>query len=151
MTTFKKVINNVHTLINTIGYDIENIYLTNDDALKRVIIAKSELNNEYGIKLEEGKKLVDGDILLMDEEAKKMIVVRLEEADVLEISPATVGQMAFLAHNIGNRHTPAQFTETSMIIPYDYLIEEFLQTSNAKYERKKIKLKEAFRHSDAAR
>lgn len=150
MTVFKEVIGNISNFKekDIENYQIENIHITSDDVLKRVIIINSDLNNEYGIKLEEDKKLTDGDILFNDNQ--KLIVVRLELSDVLVITSKSIGEMAMIAHNLGNRHMPAQFSETEMIVPYDYLVEEYLQEVKAQYERKKVKLKEAFRHCDAA-
>ena len=148
MTVFKEILDNIANIKNVESYQIENIHLTSDDVLKRVIIISSDQNVEYGIRLEEDKKLMDGDILYKDD--YKLVVIRLELSDVLIITAHTIGEMAKIAHNLGNRHIPAQFTETQMIVPYDYLVEEYLQDNKALYERKKIKLKEAFKHcSDA--
>ncbi|ACI59853.1 urease accessory protein UreE [Ureaplasma urealyticum] len=148
MTVFKEILGNITDIENVESYQIENIHLTSDDVLKRVIIISSDQNVEYGIRLEEDKKLRDGDILYKDD--YKLVVIRLELSDVLIITARTIGEMAQIAHNLGNRHMPAQFTETQMIVPYDYLVEQYLQDNKALYEREKIKLKEAFRHcSDA--
>ncbi len=148
MTVFKEILDNIANIKNVESYQIENIHLTSDDVLKRVIIISSDQNVEYGIRLEEDKKLMDGDILYKDD--YKLVVIRLELSDVLIITAHTIGEMAKIAHNLGNRHMPAQFTKTQMIVPYDYLVEEYLQDNKALYERKKIKLKEAFKHcSDA--
>lgn len=148
MTVFKEILGNITCIKDVDKYTVENIYITNDDVLKRVIIITSDQNIEYGIKLEEDKKLADGDILFQDDQ--KLVVVRLELSDVLEIAPRTIGEMAIVAHNLGNRHMPAQFDADKMIVPYDYLVEEYLQEVKVNYERKKVKLKEAFRHCEAA-
>ena len=137
MTVFKEILDNIANIKNVESYQIENIHLTSDDVLKRVIIISSDQNVEYGIRLEEDKKLMDGDILYKDD--YKLVVIRLELSDVLIITAHTIGEMAKIAHNLGNRHMPAQFTETQMIVPYDYLVEEYLQDNKALYERKKIK------------
>lgn len=149
MIVFKEVLANIANMANVEKYEIESIHLTNEEVLKRLIIAKSDLNHEYAIKLEDGKRLVDGDVLA--NENNKLVVVRLELADVLIITSDSIGNIAMIAHNLGNRHMPAQFNENEMIVPYDYLVEEYLQEIKAQYERKKIKLKEAFRHCEAAR
>ena len=36
--------------------------------------------------------------------------------------------MGDIAHQLGNRHLPAQFTETEMLIQYDYLVEDLLKS-----------------------
>lgn len=148
MTVFKEVLLNVKDVKDLENFEIENIHLSSDDLLKRVIIVTSDQNNEYGIKLDEDKKLSDGDVLLKT--SNKLVVVRVELSDVLVISARTIGEMAMIAHNLGNRHLPAQFEDAKMIVPYDYLVEEYLQEVKALYERQKIKLKEAFRHCEAA-
>lgn len=148
MTVFKEVLLNVKDVKDLENFEIENIHLSSDDLLKRVIIVISDQNNEYGIKLDEDKKLSDGDVLLKT--SNKLVVVRVELSDVLVISARTIGEMAMIAHNLGNRHLPAQFEDAKMIVPYDYLVEEYLQEVKALYERQKIKLKEAFRHCEAA-
>lgn len=135
MTVFKEILDNIANIKNVESYQIENIHLTSDDVLKRVIIISSDQNVEYGIRLEEDKKLMDGDILYKDD--YKLVVIRLELSDVLIITAHTIGEMAKIAHNLGNRHMPAQFTETQMIVPYDYLVEEYLQDNKALYEKKK--------------
>ncbi|MDU4142363.1 MAG: urease accessory protein UreE, partial [Ureaplasma parvum] len=62
MTVFKEILDNIANIKNVESYQIENIHLTSDDVLKRVIIISSDQNVEYGIRLEEDKKLMDGDI-----------------------------------------------------------------------------------------
>ncbi|WP_031488991.1 urease accessory protein UreE [Ureaplasma canigenitalium] len=144
MLVFKTILGNIETLADIEKYEVENIFLNQEDVQKKVILATSDMNHEYGIKLPEGNMLQDGDILFNED--GKLIIVRLELSDVLVITARNIGEMAMIAHNLGNRHTPALFDENSISVPYDYLVEEFLKESKALYERKKIKLKEPFRY-----
>ena len=66
--------------------------------------------------------------------------------DVLVIVPTTVQMMGEIAHELGNRHLPAQFFENQMIIQYDYLVEQLLQQKKIPFSRESKKLSIAFRH-----
>ena len=66
-----------------------------------------------------------GDVLYMDE--KNMIIVDVLSDDLLVISPQFLKEMGTIAHQLGNRHLPAQFEEDEMLVQYDYLVEELLQ------------------------
>ena len=76
-----------------------------------------------------------------------IVAIKILPTDVLEISPKNLKEMGIIAHNIGNRHTPAIFEEDLMIIEPDSLIEEFLKNQNVKYKKTKRVLKTALRHS----
>lgn len=123
---------------------IERVYLASDDLVKRILRAKTDHGRDIGIRLSEAKELKNGDILHYDEQ--NMIVVQVLEDDVLTISPSTIGQMGDIAHQLGNRHLPAQFEGNEMIVQYDYLVEELLQELGIPHRREKRQLKKAFRH-----
>ena len=59
-----------------------------------------------------------------------------------------MNQMGKIAHEIGNKHLPAQFIDETMIIQYDSVVEETLKKQNLNYSRENMELKEAFRHVD---
>ncbi|MBF8417494.1 urease accessory protein UreE [Heyndrickxia coagulans] len=139
----EKVIGNVETLENK-GLHVERVYMNSDDLLKRIKRAVTDHGNELGIRLKENQELHDGDILYMDN--RNMIVVSVLEDDVLTITPRTMKQMGEIAHQLGNRHLPAQFEANDMIVQYDYLVEELLEGLGIPYRREKRKMKQAFRH-----
>lgn len=121
--------------------DFANI--SNDDRVKKVLRVKSNNGVEIGINVED--ELKDGDILAILNDS--VVVVKILPTDVLEISPKNLKEMGIIAHNIGNRHTPAIFEEDLMIIEPDSLIEEFLKNQNVKYKKTKRVLKTALRHA----
>ncbi|WP_300331599.1 urease accessory protein UreE [Fusobacterium sp.] len=125
---------------------IERIYLESDELLKRVLRVKTDHGNEYGISLPKGSEMKDGDILFND--GHSMIIVSVKEDDVLVITPRDINEMGEVAHNLGNKHLPVQIEEGKIIIQYDYLVEKFLQEIKVEFERKNMKLKQAFRHVD---
>lgn len=139
----EKVIGNVETLENK-GLHVERVYMNSDDLLKRIKRAVTDHGNELGIRLKENQELHDGDILYMDN--RNMIVVSVLEDDVLTITPRSMEQMGEIAHQLGNRHLPAQFEANDMIVQYDYLVEELLEGLGIPYRREKRKMKQAFRH-----
>lgn len=121
--------------------DFANI--SNDDRVKKVLRVKSNNGVEIGINVED--ELKDGDILAILDDS--VVAIKILPTDVLEISPKNLKEMGIIAHNIGNRHTPAIFEEDLMIIEPDSLIEEFLKNQNVKYKKTKRVLKTALRHA----
>lgn len=148
MKIYKEILSNIKDLKNASQVHSEKIFLTSDDLLKKIIVAVTDHGNEIGIQLPEKQTLKDGDIIFND--GHNIIYVCLETTDVLIIKAKTIGEMALIAHNLGNRHMPAQFHGDHMYIPYDYLVEEYLKEQKVDYERQHIKLETAFRHVDGA-
>lgn len=122
--------------------DFANI--SNDNRVKKVLRVKSYKGVEIGINVED--EIKDGDILAILDDS--VVVVKILPTDVLEISPKNLKEMGIIAHNIGNRHTPAIFEEDLIIIEPDSLIEEFLKNQNVKYKKTKRVLKTALRHAN---
>ena len=104
---------------------------------------KSDKGVEIGINVEDEVK--DGDILAILDDS--VVAVKILPTDVLEISPKNLKEMGVIAHNIGNRHTPAIFEKDLMIIEPDSLIEEFLKNQNVDFKKTKRVLKTALRHA----
>ena len=122
--------------------DFANI--SNDNRVKKVLRVKSYKGVEIGINVED--EIKDGDILAILDDS--VVVVKILPTDVLEISPKNLKEMGIIAHNIGNRHTPAIFEEDLMIIEPDSLIEEFLKNQNVDFKKTKRILKTALRHAN---
>lgn len=112
--------------------------------LKKILRVKSNNGVEIGINVED--ELKDGDILAILDDS--VVAVKILPTDVLEISPKNLKEMGIIAHNIGNRHTPAIFEENLMIIEPDSLIEEFLKNQNVDFKKTKRVLKTALRHAN---
>ncbi|KAB2334939.1 urease accessory protein UreE [Cytobacillus depressus] len=123
---------------------IEKVYLESAHLVKRIQRVKTDHGNELGIRLKEPKDLLAGDVLHMDD--KNMIIIDVLTDDLLVISPRSIKEMGTIAHQLGNRHLPAQFEENDMLVQYDYLVEELLQELEIPYKREDRKVKQAFRH-----
>ena len=123
---------------------IETVYIESDHLVKRVQRVVTDHGKELGIRLKENRELTDGDVLFMDE--SNMIVVQVVADDILTIQPINIQQMGEIAHQLGNRHLPAQFEGEDMLVQYDYLVEELLQQLDIPYKREKRKVKQAFKH-----
>ncbi|RBW70151.1 urease accessory protein UreE [Bacillus taeanensis] len=139
----EKVVGNVATLEKRAPH-VERVYLESDHLVKRIQRVVTDHGNEIGIRLKENRDLVDGDVLYMDD--KNMIVISVKEDDLLTIMPTSIKEMGEIAHQLGNRHLPAQFEGNEMLVQYDYLVEELLQQLEIPYKREKRKVKQAFRH-----
>ncbi|MEH7418400.1 urease accessory protein UreE [Neobacillus drentensis] len=123
---------------------IERVYIASDDLVKRIQRVTTDHGKEVGIRLKEPKDLMDGDILYMDEH--NMIVISVMNDDLLVIQPANIKQMGEIAHQLGNRHLPAQFEGEDMLVQFDYLVQELLEQLDVPYSRQIRKVKKAFRH-----
>ena len=123
---------------------IEKVYLESDHLVKRIQRVTTDHGREIGIRLKDPRDLVAGDVLYMDE--KNMIVIDVMADDLLVIIPRSINEMGTIAHQLGNRHLPAQFENDMMMVQYDYLVEELLNELEIPYQREKRKVKQAFRH-----
>ncbi|ETT83063.1 urease accessory protein UreE [Viridibacillus sp. FSL R5-0477] len=123
---------------------MEKVYLESAHLMKRIQRVKTDHGNELGIRLKAPRDLVAGDVLYMDE--NNMIVIDVLSDDLLVISPRDIKEMGTIAHQLGNRHLPAQFEENDMLVQYDYLVEELLQELGIPFKREERKVKQAFRH-----
>lgn len=141
---FNKILGNINSLENLEKYHVETIYVDSEDLLKRILRVTSDHKREYGVSLENGERIKDGDLLFNED--NKIIVVRTKSEDVLVIKPKSMNEMGEIAHKLGNRHLQAQFSNGEMIIQYDRLVEDELKRDNINYSREDIKLEKAFRH-----
>lgn len=123
---------------------IEKVYLESDHLVKRIQRVTTDHGREIGIRLKDPRDLVAGDVLYMDD--KNMIVIDVVADDLLVITPRSIHEMGTIAHQLGNRHLPAQFEDDRMMVQYDYLVEELLNELDIPYQREKRKVKQAFRH-----
>lgn len=123
---------------------IEKVYLESALLVKRIQRVKTDHGNEIGIRLKVNRDLVVGDVLFMDE--KNMIMIDVLSDDLLVIHPRDIKEMGTIAHQLGNRHLPAQFEDNDMLVQYDYLVEDLLKELQIPYSREERKVKQAFRH-----
>ena len=123
---------------------VEKVYLDSADLVKRIQRVKTDHGKEIGIRLSGNTELEDGDVLYKDE--RNMIVIYTNKDDVISIKPRSIHEMGDIAHQLGNRHLPAQFEGDEMIVQYDYLVEELLTQLSIPFVREQRKVKKAFRH-----
>ena len=123
---------------------LKKVYLENSDLVKRIQRVKTDHGNEIGIRLKQPIDLQYGDILYQDE--TNMIVVDVNSEDLLVIKPRNLKEMGDIAHQLGNRHLPAQFTDTEMLVQYDYLVEDLLKQLGIPFNHEDRKVNQAFRH-----
>lgn len=123
---------------------VEKVYLENSDLVKRIQRVTTDHGNEIGIRLKQPIDLQYGDILYRDD--TNMIIVDVNSEDLLVIKPRTLQEMGDIAHQLGNRHLPAQFTENEMLVQYDYLVEALLKDLGIPYSHEDRKVNQAFRH-----
>ena len=97
----------------------EKVYLESAHLVKRIQRVTTDHGKEIGIRLKDPRDLVAGDVLYMDD--KNMIIIDVLSDDLLIISPRSLKEMGTIAHQLGNRHLPAQFEENEMLVQYDYL------------------------------
>jgi len=122
----------------------EKVYLESPDLLKRILRVKTDHGNEIGISLKERTPLQKGDVLFKD--GNNIIFIDVYEDDIIVIHPKDINEMGVIAHQLGNRHLPAQFEGDDMIVQYDYLVEELLNEMNISHDREQRKMKEPFKH-----
>ncbi|ASM38053.1 MAG: urease accessory protein UreE [Campylobacter sputorum] len=115
------------------------------DRLKKIVRLKADNGNEFGINLDDDVILKDGDVLGEDDE--NIFVLKCFPQNVIVIKPDTLTQMGFVAHSIGNNHTPAIFENDTMIVEYDYIIEKMLNEMKVSFERKDLVLDTPLKHA----
>lgn len=123
---------------------IEKVYLESAHLVKRIQRVKTDHGREIGIRLKEPRDLAAGDVLYMDD--RNMIVIDVMADDLLVIRPRSLCEMGNIAHQLGNRHLPAQFENDEMMVQYDYLVEELVREMDIPFTREDRKVKQAFRH-----
>lgn len=123
---------------------VEKVYLENSDLVKRIQRVTSDHGTEIGIRLNKPVDLQYGDILYKDD--NNMIIVDVNTEDILVIQPRSINEMGDIAHQLGNRHLPAQFEGDEMLVQYDYLVEDLLKQLGIPYEHTDRKVHKAFRH-----
>ncbi|AMB99935.1 urease accessory protein UreE [Aerococcus urinaehominis] len=124
----------------------ELVYVENENLARRLHHLTTDHGNEITVKLSRGDHLHVDDILFEDDNNR--IVVKVLEEDCIVIRPTSIHDMGIIAHNLGNRHLPAQFMDDAMLVQYDYLVAELLDKEGIPFTREKINLPEPFRHVD---
>ncbi|MBZ7987262.1 urease accessory protein UreE [Campylobacter canadensis] len=129
---------------DTKGKSIDKVKVSPDDRLKHILRLKSDSGIEIGVSLD-GGHFHNGDVLAEDD--TRIFVVDCLPQNVIVIKAKDMMQMGFVAHSIGNRHTPAVFEDGMMIVEDDYLIAQWLDENKVEYERTSKVLRHALKHA----
>jgi len=142
----ERVLDNIHDMKQgeLASRHMEKVFLESADLVKRIQRVETDHGREIGIRLKDQRDLMAGDVLYMDEQ--NVIVIDVKTDDLLAIRPRSLEEMGMIAHQLGNRHLPAQFEKDEMLVQYDYLIEELLQELQIPFQRENRKVQKAFRH-----
>jgi len=141
-----EILGNENNRTDLDGKHKETVYVENEHLAKRLHHLTSDHGTKVDILLPKGNHLHVGDILW--EEEDNYTVVNVLKEDVIVIEPATIHEMGQIAHNLGNRHLPAQFVGDKMVVQYDYLIADLLDNEKVHYHRDSMKMDVPFRYAD---
>ncbi len=104
----------------------EEIMLDQWQAQKNRLVVRDRRGEEYAVALRRNEKLRDGDIIAFDEEANRIIVVRLDLNEVMVIELGSLMQKepddiihtaVELGHALGNQHWPAVVKGCRVYVP----------------------------------
>jgi len=142
----ERILDNIHDMNQEelASRHVEKVFLESADLVKRIQRVETDHGREIGIRLKDQQDLMAGDVLYMDEQ--NVIVIDVKSDDLLAIRPRSLEEMGMIAHQLGNRHLPAQFEKDEMLVQYDYLVEELLQELQIPFQRENRKVRQAFRH-----
>lgn len=122
----------------------EKVYMESENLMKRIQRVETDHGRDIGIRLRNPRDLEDGDVLYMDDE--NIVLIDVMSDNLIIIMPQDMNEMGTIAHQLGNRHLPAQFEGDEMLIQYDYLVEELLEEMGIPFKLEERKVKKAFRH-----
>lgn len=123
---------------DTTGRAIDKIMLDHHDLAKPHQKVKTDSGMELAISLPHGQSLSCGAVLYQDD--KKLAVVDLLPEDVLEIRPRGNQEWAKAGFNMGNMHHPAYLYTDCILVPYDSIIENLIQSMGIPFQRCQRKL-----------
>lgn len=136
------------------GRHVEKVILPQEDFRKRIQRLTTDHGTQLGLRLPAGSPdLKDGDVVSLTD--SNAIVIAAEPTDVIVIAPASIAEMGRCAHNLGNRHLPAQFFDAAsdygadvMVVPYDHTVADYLRHESIAFERQARVLPVPFRHAE---
>lgn len=142
----EEIVTNIHDISpeERKNRHVEKVYLESADLMKRIQRVETDHGREVGIRLKNPRDLEAGDVLFMDDQ--NIIMIDVLSDDLLIIQPRNMFEMGTIAHQLGNRHLPAQFEGEEMFVQYDYLVAELLDELDIPFIREERKVKQPFRH-----
>ena len=108
----------------------DTVTLAFDDRFRRRLRLVGDGGTEFLLDLAEAVVLRDGDGLKLDDGG--LIAVRAADEDLIEITGATLGRIAW---HIGNRHLPAEIAPERILIRDDHVIVDMLKGLGAQVRR----------------
>jgi urease accessory protein len=125
---------------------VERVAIASDDLAKRVLRLQTGAH-EIGVRLADGARLRDGDVVYADDAC--VVAVFVTADDVLVCKPRSIAQALAVAHALGNRHLPMQLDGDALVVRYDRLVERLFADLGAAFTREKRTLATPLRHADA--
>ncbi|SFB50395.1 urease accessory protein UreE [Algoriphagus aquimarinus] len=92
---------------------------------KRLMRKKSIGGQEVVMKfLREGSRLLEGDIVYLDDQ--KVVVITVNPCDAIEIVPRNIYEMGTVCYEIGNKHLPLFIQDDKVLVPYEKPLERLM-------------------------
>lgn len=104
-----------------ISHDIQKVFLTYSDMLKKRQRLTTDKGFEFAIDLSHHQEIKDQTVLFCDD--KTVIYIEEKEVEAFVIEPKTKLEWAICAYNIGNMHKMAYLSENEILVPYDKTLE----------------------------
>lgn len=104
---------------------IDTLVLPHDERHKRKFVFTCTNNTEFLLDLEKAHHLKHGEGCLLENGLVILIESALENC--LELTSDNPARLLKLAWHIGNRHTPAEITETAIYIADDHVLEQMVR------------------------
>lgn len=114
-------------IVGTITLDRQSRY-------RRRIVLETDDGRELLLDLAEATYLADGDAVAL-EKGGGVILVRAAAEELMEIHAADALALARIAWHLGNRHTPAQITDSAILIQPDHVLAEMVEGLGAHVHR----------------
>lgn len=130
---------------------VETVRLDEQDLRKPVQRVCSDHGHEYGLRLPRGTVLADGDLIARNDHG--IVVIKVASTRVIVITPMSTEQMGRVAHALGNRHMPAQFSTRAdgtaeMVMPEDHTTISYLRHEEVPFSVEERVLTEPFHHAE---
>ena len=103
---------------------IDTLTLPHNERHKRKFAFTCDKGTEVMLDLEKAIHMKDGEALVTE---RGLIFIQAANEECLEISSSNPARLLKLAWHIGNRHTPAEITETAIYIEYDHVLEQMVR------------------------
>lgn len=95
---------------------------------RRIQRKKTRAGKDIAIKfLKDKQRIIDGDILFMDDNTAIVVNVLPTKSIILE--PQSITEMSAVCHDIGNKHLPLYFQEGILFMPFELTIFNWLQSN----------------------